>query len=78
MLAEEELDGSNVIVEYLGEWQGFSHQPGAPLAEGTIEPFHVIGILFLLAIQMLSLWDDGFVTLPIIGVEQAILLYGSG
>ncbi len=42
------------------------------MAEGTIEPFHVIGILLLLAVQVLSLWNDGFVTLPIIGVEQAV------
>jgi hypothetical protein len=42
------------------------------LAEGTIESFHVVGILFLLAVQVLSLWNEGFVTLPIIGVELAV------
>ncbi len=44
------------------------------MAEGTIEAFHVVGILLMLAVQVLSLWNDGFVTIPIIGVEQAIFL----
>jgi hypothetical protein len=51
MLAEEEFDGTNVIVKRLGECQGFSHQSGTSLAEGAVESLLLVSILLLLAIQ---------------------------
>jgi hypothetical protein len=43
VMADEELDGTDMVRELLGEGQCVAHQPGHTLAQGVVEPFDVIG-----------------------------------
>ncbi len=43
-----------------------------------VEAPEVVGVLFLPGVQVLALGDDGFVALPVVGVEQAVAAHGLG
>ena len=43
VVADEQLDGTNMIGELLGKRQRLTHQTGHTLTQRIVEPFDVIG-----------------------------------
>ena len=43
VVADEHLNGTNMIDEFLGEGQRLTHQTGHTLAQGVVEPLDMIG-----------------------------------
>ena len=64
-MANEILDGTNVIRQFLGEGERFSDQPRDPLSQRAVESLDMIGnALLLFDDSMLLLWNDTFVCTP--------------
>ena len=72
-MANEILDGTDVICQLLGEGERFSDQPRDPLSQRTVESLDVIGYpLLLFDHPMLLLWNDTFIGLPSICIESCM------
>ena len=70
-MANEILDGTDVICQLLGEGERFSDQPRYPLSQRTVKPLDVIGYpLLLFDDSMLLFGNDTFVGLPSICIES--------
>ena len=54
-MADEEFDGTDMVLDLLGEGQRGAHEARKALPQDVVEPFDMIGFLRLLR--------DGFVTL---------------
>ena len=65
--------GIDVIFDLFGERQILSHEPGASLSEGVIEPFDMIGFSLILGIGMSFSWKSGCIGIPIIGIKIGCL-----
>jgi hypothetical protein len=69
-VADEIPDRSDVMLDFLGERQGCTHQPGDALAERIVKPLDVIGLTRLLRDGFVLLgWDHAFVDFVLIRIE---------
>ena len=72
-MANEILDGADMIGEFLGKRERVSDQPRYPLSQRAVESIDVIGYpLLLFDDSMLLLWNDTFIGLPSICIESCM------
>ena len=73
-MANERLDGANVIRQFLGKGKRFSDQTRYPLSQGTVKSLDVIGNAPLLFDDpMLLVRNDTLVCLPSVCIERGML-----
>ena len=78
-MANEILDGTDVICQLLGKGERFSDQPRDPLSQRTVESLDVIGYpLLLFDDSMLLLWNDSLIGTPAICIEPRMLSVALG
>ncbi len=67
---DEEPEGSNVVLQALGEAQGLRGEPGDVLAEGVAEALHVLRDLALIVVIFVV--HDGFIGRIPVGVDLSV------
>ena len=79
VVANEILDGTDVICQLLGKGERFSDQPRDPLSQRTVESLDVIGYpLLLFDDLMLLCWNHTHISLPAICIEPRMLSVALG
>ena len=74
-MTDQELDGPDVVHQFLGERQRVAHQTRHALSQGVVEAFDVIRFAGLLRNGfVLGWWNHALVDLISIGVERGLLL----
>ncbi len=74
VVANEILDGANVIRQFLGKGKRLSDQTRDSLSQGTVKPLDVIGNAPLLFDDpMLVFWNHTLIRLPAICIESRMV-----
>ena len=73
-MANEILDGTDVICQLLGKGERFSDQPRDPLSQRIVESLDVIGYpLLLFDHSMLLCFNHTLIRTPAIGIKHSML-----
>ena len=73
-MANEVLDGANMIGELLGKGKRFSDQTRYSLSQRAVEPLDMVGYpLLLFDHPMLLCWNHTLIRTPAIGIEPRML-----
>ena len=70
-MADEILDGTDMVGQLFGKREGFAHQTGNALSQGIVETFNVIGFPGFLCDSLVSnRWDHALIGLLLIRLER--------
>jgi hypothetical protein len=73
VVADEILDGTDVVGQLFGKRQGFAHQTGNALSQGIVETFNVIGFPSVLGDGLVSSrWDYALIGVIVIRMEPGL------